>query len=517
MIKIKHQSLIKGAFILMLAGLFNRVLGFILRIILVRIIGDEGLGLFQMVFPIFITFSIITTMGLPVAVSKFVSEEVAKERYRNALKIFKISMLIVILSTLIIVALFAVKADFIAQKLLNDNRTYYILLSITPALLFVSLSSIFRGFFQGLRIMTPTAISQIFEQVARMIITLLLLAKLIEASLNYQTLAPAIGTSAGELVGFLTLSVIFVYYLPQLRSFKDSTTSDSTFSILKKLIKFGIPITIGRIVASLMYTVEAITIPGKLQEVGYSISQATSLYGQLSGMVLQLIYLPTIITIALNSNLIPAISESVAQNNNNAIRKRSQEAIRLTFYFGFLANIILFIVPEEICNLLFNYPQAGDILRILALPAICLYLSQISGGILQGLGAPNLVVRNSIISLMAELLLIYSVIYLPHSLAFEIIPCSIAIRYIIMTLLNFRSISKQVKLNLPINHLFIKPILAGILVVMILPQLYKVINYMSANNTLSLILAIIFSSVFYFAFLLWTNGIVIDDFKKIAK
>jgi len=512
---IKQQSLIKGAFILMIAGLLNRVLGFILRIILVRIIGDEGLGLFQMVFPIFVTCSIITTLGLPVAISKFVSKEVAQNRYRNALKIFKISLLIVVGSTILVVSLFAKNTDFIAANLLNDTRTNHILLAITPALLFVSISSILRGFFQGLRIMTPTAISQIIEQIARMTITLLLLAKLIDTSLKSKTLAPAIGTSAGEFVGLLTLGAIFMYYLPQLRKYRDNKKAESTITIVKNLMKFGIPITIGRIVASLMYTVEAITIPGKLQQVGYSISEATSLYGQLSGMVLQLIYLPTIITIALSSNLVPAISESLAQNNEQAIRKRAHEAIRLTFYFGLLAVSILFIVPNEICNLFFNHPQSGDVLRIIAIPAIFLYLAQISGGILQGLGKPNLVVKNSVLGLLAEIGMIYSVIYFPSTLAFKIITLAIGIRYLIVAVLNFKSISKFVKLKLPINHLFIKPILASTIVFLTLRQIYQMMDYISSSPVLSLSTSIIISTLFYFAFLVWTNGISSDDFKKI--
>ncbi len=499
----------------MVAGLLNRILGFVLRIIMVRIIGDEGLGLFQMVAPLFFTFSIITTLGLPVAISKFMSEEIAHNRYRNGLKIFKISMVLVLVFSIVIVTLVASQAKFIAKNLLNDLRTYYIILAIVPALFFVSLSSVLRGFFQGLRIMTPTAVSQIIEQLSRMIITLLLLFKIMDASLKSQSLAPAIGISAGEMVGFLTLSVILLYYLPQIRRYKDKEKAESTGQIIKKLFKYGIPIACGRLVASLMYTIEAITIPGRLQEVGYSISQATAFYGQLSGMVIQLIYLPTIITIALSSNLVPAISESLAQHNYQAIRKRSQAAIRLTIYFGFLASIIFFLVPHQICDLLFNHPQAGDILRIITLPAIFMYLAQIFGGILQGLGKPNQVVKNSIIALIVELSLIYSVVYFQQSWALKLIVWAMALRYIIVAILNYHSISKIIKLKLPLRHIFLKPLLAGVLLTLILPQLYKLSEYIFANNFWSLSLSIIISTLFYFTFLILTDGITMNDLKKI--
>ncbi|WP_408956624.1 oligosaccharide flippase family protein [Natroniella sp. ANB-PHB2] len=510
----KQHSLIKGAFILMLAGFFNRVLGFVLRMILVRVIGDEGLGLFQMVFPVFITCSIITTMGLPVAISKFTSQEMANKNHQIVLKNFKLAISLVIASSLVVVFIFANSANFIANNLLNDPRTYPILLAVAPALFFVSISSILRGFFQGLRIMTPTALSQMIEQVTRMIVTLFVLYKLIEAPLKLQATGVAMGVTIGEAVGFLTLLIIFFFYLPEIKKNCSESSTKRSFILIKKLLKFGVPITLGRLVASLMYSVEAIAIPGKLQQIGYSISEATSLYGQLSGMVLQLIYLPTIITIALMSNLIPAISESAAHNNQQAIRKKSLEAIRLTFYLGMLAVVILFLVPHEITDLIFNYPQAGDYLKLLALPAICMYLSQIFAGIIQGLGQPNLVVKNSIVGLAIELAIIQSVTFFPQ-LGFNLIILAIGIRYIIISFLHYRSINNQVKLQIPVVHLVLKPILASSLVIAILPQVYKMIHYMSNSDLISLAVSITLSSSFYFAFLVLTNGITKEDLERL--
>ncbi|GAB6098376.1 stage V sporulation protein B [Halanaerocella petrolearia] len=499
----------------MVAGLFNRVLGFGLRIILVRIIGDEGLGLFQRVFPIFVTTSIFITLGLPIAVSKFVSRETSNNNYHTALKILKISFTIVLATSIIATFIFIKEARLIAEKILDDPRTYYILLSIGPALFFTSLASILRGFFQGLRIMTPTACSQIIEQITRLIITLLLIVKLIDKSLKFQTIAPAIGVSFGEAIGFLTLVIIFIYYLPQIRKYKQAKQPKSSLQLGKELIKFGIPITFGRIIASLMYSVEAITIPGNLEKAGYSMSAATSFYGQLSGMVQQLIYLPTVMTVALNSNLVPAISESVAQNNQQAARKRANEAIRLTFYLGVLAALVLYLVPEKICALIFSYPEAGKPLKILATCAVFLYLSQIFAGILQGLGNPNLVVRNSIIGLVIELAMIHSVVYLPQKWLFFVISLAIGVRYLIIALLNWLSINRKLPLQLPLIHIFIKPLLAGSLVYLILPQAYKLAYYMSQSNLISLFSSIFLSSIVYLTFLIMTNGITSQDIERL--
>ncbi|MGM0502527.1 MAG: oligosaccharide flippase family protein, partial [Bacillota bacterium] len=182
MINIKSQSLIKGTMILMFAGVINKIFGFGLRMYLVRVIGDEGLGLFQMVFPLFVTCSIIITLGLPIAVAKFVSRNAAQDQYNRALQVFELAIITVFISSLVVTFFFVKEANLLANIFLEDKRTYYILLAISPALFFTGLASIMRGFFQGLRIMTPIAISRVIEQVTRLIATFLILFKLSTAA-----------------------------------------------------------------------------------------------------------------------------------------------------------------------------------------------------------------------------------------------------------------------------------------------------------------------------------------------
>lgn len=517
LINIKSQSLIKGTVILMTAGVITKILGFGLRMYLVRAVGDEGLGLFQMVFPIFVTASIIMTLGLPIAVAKFVARSTAQKNYNHALQVFELAIITVLFSSIIITFLFIKQADLICNLFLDDNRTYYILLAISPALFFTGLASIMRGFFQGLRIMTPTAISRIVEQVARLIATILILYKLTTAALEFKVTGVALGVSIGEVIAFVILVAIFFYYLPQIQNKGHQPVKESKVTILSNLLKFGVPITCGKLIASLMYTLEAVIIPGQLQAVGYSTTAATSFYGQLSGMVQQLILLPTILTIALNSNLVPAVSEALADHNQARICSQAQQAIRLTFYFGFLAIIVLSLVPYQICELLFNCPAAGEILQILAAAAIFLYLAQIFSSILKGLGQPIKVVRNSIIALVIELAIIQCVIYVPTSLAVPTICTAISLRFIITACLNYLTINRQVKLKLPIYHLFVKPLLAGIIVVVTLPLINRSLYVLVNNRWWSLLTAITISSLLYLLVLLFTKGITKQDLQQVVK
>lgn len=499
----------------MLAGLINRILGFGLRLILVRIIGDQGIGLFQMVFPLFVTFAIISTFGLPVAISKFVSERMAQESRQESLRLLKISLGFTLVSGTLLSIIFYFSAPFLAKQILNNAQTELILQAIAPALFFVSLASIFRGFFQGLRIMTPTAVSQIVEQVTRIIVTLIVIKNLLDYSLYYQATGAALGVSAGEALGLLTLVIIFLNIKSNIRSKSNpSTNIKSTFNLFTELVKFGFPITVGRIVASLMYSTEAILIPARLQAAGYSMSQATSLYGQLSGMVQQIVHLPTIITAAVTSSLIPAISESLSMNNHFELRNRYQESLRIAIYAGLPAVTTFYLFPKEICEVLFGYPQAGEILKLISLGAIFLYLLQVLSGVLQGLGKPNTVVINSIIGLVFEILLIYFLTSNPDfGLKGAII--GIVVRYFIIAILNFIAIGKQIGFSLNFKQLILKPVLATGCFVIILSEVYQYLWVLWQSTLVDLIIAVVIGLIVYLLVLIITKGITTEDLNRI--
>ncbi|MBM7624127.1 stage V sporulation protein B [Sporohalobacter salinus] len=499
----------------MISGFINRTLGFGLRLILVRVIGDQGIGLFQMVFPIFITFSILATFGFSVAISKFVSERISKNNYCEILKILKIAVIFAVITGSFFTVILYFNAPFVANNILNNAKTELLLKAIAPALFFVTIASMFRGFFQGLRMMAPTATSQIIEQITRIIVTLIVIKTLLDYQLKYQVTGAALGISAGEGLGLLTLLFIFFKVKTDIiQQIQPTANTETSWSLFKELIKFGFPITIGKVVASLIYSLEAILIPARLQAAGYSVSQATSLYGQLSGMVLQIVHLPTIITVAVTSSLIPAVSEAISANNHQRFQDHYQQALRLTIYTGLPAAVIFFLLPEKICSILFGYPQAGSILQLFALGAIFLYLLQILKGILQGLGSPNTVVINSIVGLVFEVVLIYFLVSQPNiGLNGAII--AITIRFIVITILHFISIYRKVNLTLDLKQLILKPLLAASFLAISLTPIYQYFWRLNQNNLLSTILAISIGMIGYLLILIITRGITSKDINRI--
>ncbi|MCK8825018.1 stage V sporulation protein B [Fuchsiella alkaliacetigena] len=499
----------------MVAGLINRVLGFGLRMVLTRIIGDKGIGLFQMIFPIFLTFSILATFGLPVAVSKFVSEKIAQKNQQESVKILKLAISFTVFSGTLFSIIFYLAAPFIANNILNNPQTEIILKAIAPALFFITNASILRGFFQGLRMMTPTAISQVIEQITRIIVTLIILKLLAAYSLRYQAAGLALGITAGEGLGLLTLVLLFfkLRQKPKKRTTISPPKSNRAL-LFKKLIKFGFPITVSKLVASTTYSLEAILIPTRLQAAGYSVAVATSLYGQLSGMALQVIHLPMVITIAVNSNLIPAISEAVSNQNRSQLLNRYHQALRLVIYTGLPAAIIFYSLPEEICDILFGYPEAGEILKLISVGVLFLYLLQIMNGMLQGLGKPKLVVINSIIGLICEVLIIYILVSQPQ-FGLKGAGIAIIVRYLVITLLNFMAIGKEIGFALDLKQLVFKPLLGGSLLFLVIPFLETLLLDLGITDLTNLILSITGGMLAYTLVLIITGGITSRDLNQL--
>ncbi|MTI61443.1 MAG: polysaccharide biosynthesis protein [Firmicutes bacterium] len=502
----KKQSFLQGALILMIAGLINRVIGFVLRLILVRQIGDEGLGLFQMVYPLFMTLLLLTTAGFPVAISKLIPERMTHNDKQGGYNLLKVTLVFVCLMSILISLILYFSSGYIAQHIYRDSRTGIILLSLIPALLISPLAACFRNFFHGIHSMLPTAFSQITEQFTRLIITLSLVSTAASLGLKYQTASMAVGISAGEFAGLLILLIMFIHHL-FLSDYQKLSHSDKIKKIQKKfkhnfffdlktIAALAIPITIGRLVNSLMMSGEAILIPRQLQLAGFSIQEATSLYGQLSGMVEQLIFLPTVITIALTTSLIPNISAARACKNYHKIKENYQDVIRITTYLGFPVTVIFLCKGSEICQLLFGYPAAGVILSHMAFSATFIYFLQVSHGMLNGLGKPQLSLLNltlgSILKIGGILLLTRQTALGIHGAAF-----SIGLGYMLSALLNFIVIGHNIGYSLNIKQCFIKPLLASLLICFIEPYISsyskKIISVSWVDLLVILILILVYA------------------------
>lgn len=520
------QSFIKGALILTIAGLTSRLIGAVFRIALAFLITDEGIGLYQMAYPIYAGLLIISTAGIPVAVSKLVSENIAVKNYYGAARVFKVALVILMISGLTISLALFLGAEYIVKYITRDLRALLPILSISPAIFFVAIMSAFRGFFQGQQTMIPTGASQIIEQFARVFVAFSLAVMLLPQGLEYAAAGATFGAVAGAVFGMLFLLIL---YFKQKRKFTRLIDSQKVKKharitrIIYDIAYLAVPITLGNLVLPLISILDLTIVPQRLHTAGFTTARATALYGQLTGMATPITHIPAIITTSLAASLVPSISENLALNNQNKIRRNSNLAIRLTLILGLPAAIGVYILAEPITTLLFRNVEAAAVLKGMSFSVVFITLYQTSTGILQGLGRTVLPVKNMILGAVIKIVLTWFLTVLPQ-INIRGAAWATIIGFAIAAILNINKVHKLTGLKFDYGKNIIKPGLAAAVMGGIVYYVYLYTNqFLSAIYTASIsngaatILSIAAGILIYGIMLFITGSVTGEDLKLIPK
>ncbi|NPV44013.1 MAG: stage V sporulation protein B [Firmicutes bacterium] len=510
----KNQSFLKGAFILTVAGFIVKLLGALYRLPLARIIQDEGMGLYQMAYPIYVTLLSISTAGLPTAISKMVAEKRALQSYREAYRVFRVSLFILAFIGLTFTGLLFALSGFLAERVLANPKAYYPLISIAPAIFFVSVMSAFRGFFQGMQTMTPSAISQVVEQVGRVIAVFILVFLLLPVGVEYAAAGAAFGPVVGAIMGLLVL--LLIYRNKRGDIFKEiygdrTEARENSLSIAYRLFAFAIPITLGGLIIPVMNLADAAIVNRKLQMAGFTIKRATELYGQLTGLAGPLVNLPPIVTMALAASLVPAISEAVARNQGRLVSSRATAGVRVTMIFSLPAAVGLYTLATPICRMLYNNPEAGIPLSVLAFGVIFLSLNQTTAGILQGTGRTITPVKNLLMGAIIKVTLNYSLTGIPE-INIRGAAIGTVAGYFVASMLNLAAVNRYIGLIWDIKQMLIIPAISTLsMAVSVMFSYTRILSY-TGSNTISTLASVAIGSVIYGIMLLFLGGVRERDF-----
>lgn len=509
----KRESFIKGALILTLAGFIVKFLGAIYRIPLARIIGDEGMGLYQLAYPIYGLLLSISTAGLPTAISKMVAEDMAVGKYKNAHRIFRVSLVVLAIVGFILSGILMASAKQLSVKVLGNPKAYFSVISIAPAIFFVSLMSCFRGFFQGLQDMMPSAISQIVEQIGRVVAVFIFVILLLPKGVEYAAAGAAFGPVVGAIVGLLILIIVF---FRKKKDFANQILQDtenqleSPIHIMFRLFVFAIPITLGGLITPIMSLADAAIVNRRLQYAGFSITRATELYGQLSGKAAPLINFPATVTLSLAASLVPAISEALALNNRKLVASRADTAIRISIIFGLPAAIGMFVLAEPITVLLYKNAEAGIPLAVLSWGVIFLSIIQTTTGILQGIGQTLLPVVNLAIGAVAKIILNYTLTSIP-SINIKGAALGSVVAYMIPAILNFIAVIRFTGLSIDFSHMFIKPVISTAFMGICVNVFYKKMILIGIGQNKVTLMSIVVGAMTYIIPLILIGGIKKSD------
>ncbi len=450
-----RQSFLYGTIILIVSGAITKILGFANRIVFSRIIGAEGVGLYQMVVPILYFLITLTTFGLPVAIAKQVAETEAARDARQTKRVLYLSLLITGGLSLFVCLLLLLGARPLTQWLFTDQRAYIVLLAAIPVIPIASISSVLRGYFQGKHNMIPTAASQLLEQVVRMVLVVVMTLSFLDMGVEYATAGAVASIIFGEIAGLL---YIIWQYRRGSRQTAEKLVSTRLLASLKQsqenlwqLLSVSFPVTMSRLVGSMGYVLEPMVVPFALVYAGFQIAEATSLYGQFAGMAVPLLLFPTFLTYSMSVSLVPAVAEAAFQKNARLVHRRIYQSMRISLVIGAPCTVLLYVFAEPLCQLLYGDARVGILLKEMAPFSVFLFFQAPLAAALQGLDQANLVFRNTLISAVVKTIAMFLITAQP---SFGIHGAVIALNLgiTLTTMLHFASLMKGIGFTINLSE-----------------------------------------------------------------
>lgn len=412
----KKSKFIKSSIILIIGGLITKILGMIIKIVMTRLIGTEGIGIYMLISPTYMLLISICTFGFPVAISKLVAEE--KFNNKNIiLSIIPISFLI----NIIIIFLLFFFSHFIANNLLHESRTYYAIICTGFVLPFISISSIIRGYFFGKERMLPHVISNICEDIVRLFILIIGIPIFLSKGIEFAIAFIVISNIFSELSSIIILTLC----LPKKNiSFNDFIPKKEN---IKNVFNLSIPTTIGRLIGNIGYFLEPIILTTILLKIGYTNKYIVYEYGIVSGFVLPTLLLPSFFTSAISSALIPVISKSYSNNNLKYTKNKIIQAIIICLMIGIPVTIFFMLFPNFCLQFLYNTNEGVNYLRFLAPICLFQYIQSPLTSSLQAMGKANIAMQGTLIGMISRTILLIILSFLKIGMWGLVISTSISI------------------------------------------------------------------------------------------
>ncbi|MGM0368916.1 MAG: putative polysaccharide biosynthesis protein [Bacillota bacterium] len=513
----KKDTLLKGTAILAGAALISKVLGLIHKVVLSRTIGDLGLGLYEKVYPIYTMILTVAIVGIPVAISKLVSEKRAEGKNGVADYIFKVALKINFIFGFLATVVLILLAKPIARYVLDDINVYYSIIAIAPAVFIVSIMASYRGYFQGRRNMMPTAISQVVEQLTRMATMIILSYLLLSYGIEYATAGAVSGALWGSIAGLIVIVIIYYRYQQNNISAAELSAAEKPDfkKIMNRIFSLALPVTIGAIILPLMRSIDASMITRRLKVAGVEHDLATSLYGQFNGMAMTLVRFPTVIAASLAVNLVPAISEAYTLNKDKLAKSRIQKAFKLVIYASVPSSLGLFILAEPLCVMIFDNARAAISLRYVALGVVVVSLQQMTSSILQGFDKPKIPAKNLLWGAGLNVVLNYFLTAIP-ALGIRGAAIGTVMGFTLAAVLNIISVFKVTKPQFDYKSLLLIPAVSGIIMTVIVHVVYYRLDKL-VGIKVSTLTAVLAGVISYGLLLLLTGGLKKDDLRLIPK
>lgn len=352
----RKSKFIKSTIILIIGGMITKILGMIIKIVMTRLVGTEGIGIYMLINPTFMLFITLAQLGLPIAISTMV----AKDKFNNKNLVFSVIPISMIIN-LITMAILILGAGYLANNLLHEPRSYYAIMSIGLVLPFISISSILRGYFFGKQRMVPHVVSNITEDFVRLIILAVGIPVFLTKGLEFAVAFIVLSNIVSEITSILVL----FFFLPKNFSISKSDLKPNKNN-LKEIMGISIPATGSRLIGTFGAFFEPIILTFVLLKIGYNNSFIINQYGILNGYVMPMLLLPSFFSMAISQALIPVVSKSFEEKHYTYTKNKIRQAIGFSLLIGIPITILFMAFPNLFLKVIYNTTEGIDYLRVLA-------------------------------------------------------------------------------------------------------------------------------------------------------
>lgn len=458
-----RKSFISGAVTLMAAGLIARLFGFVFRIYLSNLIGAEGIGLYELVLPVYTAVVLTITSGITIAVSKMVAEQNARRNRAGPGRITICAVALVAAAGAVISLFIFINAGSISNFVLGDARTRNALLILAACLPAVVASAALKGYFYGMQLVTPTAFSQVAEQAVKISVLIALSNGIAVSGAEYACSVATLAAVLGEMANLVVLSLVFSLKQKRISRERYIEKPPRKRKIIADLLKSAVPVSANRLVISTLSATEYILIPVMLAIGGLDDKSSMEVFGRLTGMAMPLILFPSLVTNSLATTLVPAISKSVTLKNRKTVAYQVSKSIQATFILGIVFSSLFLCYPDDIGSLIYKRENIGDLIFMLSFSCVFVYLQQTMAGVMNGLGKQGVLLRNTVIG---SALRIGAVYFLIPVFGIKGYIAGFIISLVVTEILNLSAIHRITGMVFDLRNWFIKPGLVGFAVVL---------------------------------------------------
>ncbi|NLK87423.1 MAG: polysaccharide biosynthesis protein [Clostridiaceae bacterium] len=540
----EKQSSSKGFTILSAASIITKLLGVLYVPIYTLILGNYGNGIYEQGFKIYQLVFVIANTGMPIALSKIISEQLASEKYLLSYRTLRISTVMLTVAGLVTSVSMALLAMPLANMMYSPEA-YLTILALSPAMIFTAIGCIYRGYFQGRSNMVPTSISQIIEQAVNCALTILFAWVMYKYGVNvaavkgitdqeeifkvaavYAAAGATIGTTAGAMAS--TLYLLRTYHknrndiLKEIKLTEVSGQRASNKEIVKKILSYAIPVTLGSVLIYATQIIDVMNIKTRLMTAGFTDFEATSMYGILSTQYNKVLFIPVAFATALQTAILPSISAAHALNDRALLHRRIYRSFKTILMIVVPAAIGIAVMAKPIINILFpRYPDGWDLLMIGSWTLVLISLVSIQTSILQGIGKVYVPTIHMIIGLVLKLIVNYTLIAVkPINIKGAII--GNAVCYIFAAFMNYRAIKRHTGVRLSVKRLFNRPLSVSVIMGLIVYLVYHgstlmagwLIKSLFIQNLICSCFAIAAGMLVYYLLMIMAKGLTADDIRS---